>query len=201
MRLFRIGSVGLALLVLAGCLDPNIRIVNNPQPSSSPQVSSSASPSTPVLTQVVTDPLDQRDVRAETLEQWIVEYTNQARIEAGLAALRADSRLATVARAHSQNMASQNFFDHRDPQGRTHQNRLDQQYPGLVRGSGENIARYPVVVGSDQNLARRLVDGWLASPGHRANIMRDSFTAIGAGIAQSGDDVYATQVFAMQMTR
>lgn len=194
MRLLPMFSASL-LVLLTGCLDPNVRIINTPQPQPS------ASGAAPVLTQVVTDPLDNRGVKPETVEQWIVEYTNQARIEAGLPALKSDSRLASVARGHSDNMSSQNFFDHQDPEGRTHQERLDASYPGLVRGSGENIARYPVVVGSDQDLARRLVDGWLDSPGHRANIMRTSFTAIGAGITQSGRDVYATQVFAMQLTR
>ncbi|MEZ0369407.1 MAG: CAP domain-containing protein [Candidatus Sericytochromatia bacterium] len=188
MRLSHFGGLLLTAL-LTSCLDPDIRIVR--------PVASSA----PVQAEVVTEPVDKRQVDSDEIEKWIVTYTNQAREQEKLQVLARDSRLAAVARAHSLNMAENAFFSHVDPAGRAHQQRLDQRYPGLVRGSGENIARYPVVVGSDQDLARRLVDGWLNSPGHRANILRPSFTAMGAGIAQDGIYVLATQVFAAELTQ
>lgn len=180
----------LLLGLLSSCLDPTIRLKPASQPSvqTSPQV------------EIVYEPFDTRRVELTAVADWIVEYTNQARIAEGLPALTSESRLAEVAQAHSQNMAEQNFFSHIDLQGKNHQNRLDQRYPGLVHSSGENIAKYPVIRGSDQDLARRLVDGWLASAGHRENIMRTSYTRLGIGLAQQDNYVYATQLFAASLT-
>ena len=46
-----------------------------------------------------------------------------------------------------------------------------------------------------KRLARARVDGWMKSPGHRANIMNRDYRYIGVGVARSGGDVYATQNF------
>lgn len=188
---------GVALLLLTACLDGSVII----GPSSPPPVQISSKTPSQIKTEVVNLPLDRRQVEGAALETWIHTYTNEARVENGLPALAYDNRLAEVARAHSQHMVALNFFDHLDPEGRTHQQRLDERYPRLVRGSGENIARYPVVVGSDQDLARRIVEGWMNSPGHRANILRPGFTAEGIGVAQDGSYLDATQVFAAQLRR
>lgn len=184
----------LAALQLSACLDANIRLgapLSSPRPSASPS-GAEAGPQA----EVVTAPIDHRSVDPAVINRWIVVYTNQARQAHQLPALKEDGRLAEVATAHSKNMGDNSFFDHVDPAGNNHQNRLDQRYPGLVNGSGENIARYPVVQGGDQELARLLVEGWMNSPGHRANILKADYTAIGAGIAQTGIYVYATQDFA-----
>lgn len=188
----------LAALQLSGCLDANIRLgapLSSPKPSANQSGSPSGAEAGPKA-EVVTTPIDHRTVDPATINHWIVVYTNQARQEHQLSALKEDNRLAEVAAAHSQNMGDKGFFDHVDPAGNNHQNRLDQRYPGLVNGSGENIARYPVVQGGDQELARLLVEGWMNSPGHRANILKADYTAIGAGISQAGIYVYATQDFA-----
>ena len=60
--------------------------------------------------------------------------------------------------------------------------------------TGENI--YQFLARRDQKkLAKNLVDGWMNSPGHRANILHSGFKYLGVGIARSGDSVYATQNF------
>ncbi len=46
-----------------------------------------------------------------------------------------------------------------------------------------------------KKLAKNLVDGWMKSPGHRANILNGQLRYIGVGVAQSGDYIYATQNF------
>ena len=190
-------TVLLALGALSACQSGTLI---SPSPAAQPEIVWPSS-STPIKTEIISAQLDRRQVDAAIVQQAIVAYTNQARAQEGLPLLAGDDRLAEVARAHSANMADNRFFDHLNPQGQNHQQRLDARYPGLVRGSGENIARYPVVVGSDQDFARRLVDGWLNSPGHRANILRPSFTRIGVGIAQTGNYVLATQVFAIQLSQ
>ena len=60
--------------------------------------------------------------------------------------------------------------------------------------TGESVYRFPAR--KDQGtLARNLVDGWMKSRGHRANILHPGFKFPGVGIARSDDSIYATQNF------
>ena len=60
--------------------------------------------------------------------------------------------------------------------------------------TGENIYKYPKAR-NQQRLARNLVDGWMKSPGHRANILHGGFRYIGVGVQESGGYIWATQNF------
>nr|HPK00770.1 CAP domain-containing protein [Candidatus Hydrogenedentota bacterium] len=99
--------------------------------------------------------------------------------------------LRKVARAHSQDMVDRDFFSHTSPDGGSLGDRLAGARVSYVR-AGENIAwnrgyANPVTVA---------VEGWMASPGHRANILRPEFALTGIGIAVAPDDAwYFTQVF------
>lgn len=104
-----------------------------------------------------------------------IALVNQARQRAGLTALSADPLLNQVAQRYSARMAAEGFYDHVDPQGRNVVDRIN-AVGYVARRSAENIARGqpdPVTV----------VQGWLNSPGHRANILDPAQTAIGAGYA------------------
>jgi uncharacterized protein YkwD len=98
--------------------------------------------------------------------------------------------LGTTAEAHSRAMANGNFFDHRDRDGRTPGDRAELAgYSG--QSIGENIA-----AGRDN--ARNVVDGWLASPGHCANLMNPGFSELGAAYAvdpKSDAGIYWTALF------
>lgn len=131
----------------------------------------------------------------QDFERQIFEQTNRFRAEQGLPALAYNDDLALVARAHSENMGQQDFFEHEDPEGRLAQDRLREQVPQLIQaGVGENLY---MSQRSDRNWdAGHIVGEWGESPDHRKNMLDSDFTHIGVGIFQIGGKLYATQVFA-----
>lgn len=98
--------------------------------------------------------------------------------------------LGSTALAHSRAMATQNFFDHRAPGGSMPGDRAELAgYQG--QSVGENIA-------AGQDNVRKVLDGWLASPGHCANLMNPQFKELGAGYAtnpKSEVGIYWTAMF------
>jgi len=98
--------------------------------------------------------------------------------------------LGGTAEAHSRAMANGNFFDHQDPDGRTPGDRAELAgYSG--QRVGENIA-------AGLDTTDKVVDGWLASPGHCANLMNPQFSELGAAYAndpKSDAGIYWTALF------
>jgi uncharacterized protein YkwD len=116
----------------------------------------------------------------------VLTLVNAARANANpaCAPLRADDRLTVAAQAHSDDMAARDYFSHTSPEGDDFVDRA--KAAGYDSPGGENIAYgYPS--------AAAVMDGWMASPGHAANITQCSFTAIGIGV--NSDGWYWTQVF------
>jgi uncharacterized protein YkwD len=109
---------------------------------------------------------------------------------AAAAPLTWNATLGSTAEAHSRAMANGNFFDHQDPDGRTPGDRAELAgYSG--QRVGENIA-------AGLDTASKVVDGWLASPGHCANLMNPHFSELGAGYAndpKSDAGIYWTALF------
>lgn len=101
-----------------------------------------------------------------------------------------NAQLGAAAEGHSRAMANQNFFDHKDRDGRTPGDRAE--LAGYAGGRiGENIA-------AGQDSARKVVDGWLTSPGHCANLMNPAFRELGAAYAvdpKSDAGIYWTALF------
>lgn len=100
-------------------------------------------------------------------------------------------KLADVARAHSEDMAELGFLSHTGPDGTQIGERVNNRN---YRWSavGENIA-------AGQNSVGEVVNSWLSSPGHCANIMRTEFTEMGAARVEAPGSQYSlfwTQVFA-----
>ncbi|NWD76115.1 CAP domain-containing protein [Pseudomonas gingeri] len=98
--------------------------------------------------------------------------------------------LASAAESHSRNMANNNFFDHKDRDGLMPGDRAELAgYNGQL--IGENIA-------AGQDTVRKVVDGWLASPGHCANLMNPRFRELGAAYVvdpKSDSGIYWTAMF------
>ncbi|HPS37960.1 MAG TPA: CAP domain-containing protein [Candidatus Cloacimonadota bacterium] len=133
-------------------------------------------------------------------EQEVILYTNRARADYGLQPLKYDKGLADIARRHSYNMYSQNFYAHEDLQGLQCWDRQEKYYPELMNlGIGENIAKQ--VISDKVFSAKDLVDGWMNSPGHRANILDLDYTHIGVGVVIKDRTLLATQNFATGMVR
>ena len=120
--------------------------------------------------------------------QQVVDFTNQHRAAAGLAALSVDQRLVNAAQAHSNDMAAHNTMSHSGSDGSNPGQRISAAGYGW-RAWAENVAAgYPDAPSVDQ--------GWWNSPGHQANMLSTSITQIGVGLAYSVTGVpYWTQDF------
>lgn len=104
--------------------------------------------------------------------------------------LRWSDTLGAAAREHSQDMAQHNHFSHAGSDGSTVAERAEAQ-GYRWRHIGENIA-------AGQSTPDRVVQGWLSSPEHCANIMNAGFREMGAAYAYDADSqagIYWTQVF------
>lgn len=119
------------------------------------------------------------------VEQEVVKLVNAERAKAGLAPLKSDWELARVARFKSQDMHDLNYFSHTSP---TYGSpfKMMQDFGIKYRSAGENIAK-------GQRSAQEVVNAWMNSSGHRANILNKNFTHIGVGYVKDGH--YWTQMF------
>jgi hypothetical protein len=131
------------------------------------------------------------DFLASVLPGYVMSLTNVARGEANLRVLSENELLKRAAQKKADDMATRGYFSHTGPDGK-----LPWQWLDLVgynyKYAGENLA----VNFTD---TKELVDGWLASPAHRANIMRNNFTDIGIGMAtgtyQGRETIFVVQFF------
>ena len=163
------------------------------------------------------EPLNPRNIEIK-----LVELTNIDRQRHGLRELQPDARIDAIARQHSRDMALSGQFSH-DLFGKDSTDRaLDAGYTctattsggGYTYGLSENIYEHPRVrsysgrnsynssdfVETDAEMAANIQQGWMASPGHRENILDPTNRRIGVGIyimdhAQMGEVVYATVNF------
>ena len=104
-------------------------------------------------------------------EAALLRQMNQVRAAHGLARLRYDAHLERAARSHSREMLATNVFQH----GAFGSRMLQFDVTGTL--AGENLAWGTGYLGT----ARGIVGAWLASPEHRANLLRPSFRRIGIG--------------------
>ena len=104
-------------------------------------------------------------------ERSLLVTINNVRAAHGLAPLRIDRKLERAARAHSRDMVRRGYFDHGDFATRV--SRFGARGPLL----GENIAWGT----GRRGTAAGIVAAWLASPPHRANLLRPGFRRIGIG--------------------
>jgi uncharacterized protein YkwD len=111
----------------------------------------------------------------------VVRLVNLERARAGCAAVRVDARLATAARLHSEDMARQKYFSHTSLDGRSPWDRIRAQ--GYAYGSAENIA-------AGYATPTAVMDGWMNSAGHKANILNCSNKAIGVGVGTNASATY-----------
>ncbi|MER0446757.1 sigma-70 family RNA polymerase sigma factor [Streptomyces sp. Edi4] len=120
--------------------------------------------------------------------QQVLDMVNSERSKAGCSALTSNPQLYDAALKHSENMAAQNFFDHTDPSGAGPGERITAA--GYQWSSyGENIAR-------GQADAAAVMDSWMHSAGHRANILNCGFKEIGIGVHYGSGGPWWTQDFA-----
>ncbi|MEU3519892.1 CAP domain-containing protein [Streptomyces sp. NPDC006654] len=140
---------------------------------------------TPAVPTAVTAP-PRAAGRRWDLEDVVVTLVNRVRAQHGLSRLRTDGHLRSAARAHSEDKARRGFFAHVSPDGHSPADRMRRH--GCTRPGGENIA-----VG--QRRATAVMEAWLNSPGHRANLLNPDFATIGVGVHIGSRGHWWTQNF------
>ncbi|WWR54975.1 sigma-70 family RNA polymerase sigma factor [Streptomyces sp. SCSIO 30461] len=125
-----------------------------------------------------------------TAEQ-VIALVNAERSKAGCGPVSDNSRLADAATNHSDDMAARGFFEHTNPDGEDPGDRItDAGYRWSTYG--ENIAR-------GQQSPESVMDSWMNSSGHRANILNCSFKELGVGIHSGSGGPWWTQAFGSQL--
>ena len=125
------------------------------------------------------------DTGALSYESEVVRLVNNIRAQNGLSQLKENWELSRVARYKSQDMKDKGYFAHNSP---TYGSPFEmmKNFGLSYRSAGENIAR-------GQSTPQAVVNAWMNSSGHRANILNSSYTEIGVGYVASGH--YWTQMF------
>ncbi|WP_030199907.1 CAP domain-containing protein [Streptomyces sp. NRRL S-87] len=124
---------------------------------------------------------------ADDAEGTVISLVNDHRAAAGCGPLKADADLTRAARAYSATMRRAGVLSHTGPDGSTMTSRIEAA--GYAwSGLGENIAQ-------GQQDAAAVVDAWMHSPGHRANILNCKFTEIGVGVDRGSGGPWWTQDF------
>ena len=116
----------------------------------------------------------------------VVRLTNSARSQNGYAALVEDGALSEAAAVRAREIARS--FSHTRPLGASFSSALSESGVSYLR-AGENIA-------SGQKSAFEVVNAWMNSPGHRANILNSSYSRIGSASVNIDGTLYWVQLFA-----
>ena len=118
----------------------------------------------------------------------VLQLVNAEREKAGLKALKMSEQLRSIANLKSKDMAEKNYFSHTSPTYGTPFQML-QDFGVHYQAAGENIA-------AGQQTPEQVMESWMNSSGHRANILNTNFDTLGVGIYQGGSyGIYWTQLF------
>lgn len=121
----------------------------------------------------------------------VVALVNKERAAAGCGPLTEDAQLEDAARAHSDDMAARAFFDHTNPDGAD---------PGQrITAAGYRWSTYGENIAMGQQTPQAVMDSWMNSPGHRANILNCSFKNMGVGVHKGSGGPWWTQDFGAKL--
>lgn len=118
----------------------------------------------------------------------VLRLVNQERSKQGLKALTLSDELTNVATIKAKDMRDKNYFDHTSP---TYGSPFDmmQRFGIQYQSAGENIA-------AGQKTAQEVMDSWMNSSGHRANILNANYEQLGVGYVEGGSyGTYWVQMF------
>jgi uncharacterized protein YkwD len=149
--------------------------------TATPSKTATAKPKPPVAAPSLKAPSGEAAAEAQVLA-----LVNTERAKAGCRPVTADGGLAALAGNFSEDMAARGFFDHTDPDGATPWDRAKKA--GITDLGGENIAR-------GQANAQSVMDSWMNSPGHRANILNCDYKTLGVGVHFGSGGPWWTQDF------
>ena len=129
--------------------------------------------------------IPQLESTVSSYESEVIRLVNEIRQQNGLRPLAANWELSRVARYKSQDMLDNRYFSHNSPTYGT-PFQMMKAFGLSYRTAGENIAR-------GYATPQAVVNGWMNSSGHRANILNAGYTQIGVGYVAQGN--YWTQMF------
>jgi uncharacterized YkwD family protein/spore coat assembly protein SafA len=125
------------------------------------------------------------DSLVTSYESEVIQLVNAERAKQGIVPLKSDWELSRVARYKSQDMKDKSYFSHTSPTyGSPFQMMKD--FGISYKSAAENIAK-------GYKTPSAVVNGWMNSSGHRANILNERFTHIGVGYVADGS--FWTQMF------
>ncbi|WP_407658374.1 CAP domain-containing protein [Kitasatospora acidiphila] len=206
------GTAGLLLDALAGTspspspstappsASPSPSDSSSPSPSDSPTPSHSAAP-TPSRTSAAPQPSSAPPAPTQpgpgglpapapgqtAFITQVIKLVNVQRAQNGCGPVTANGQLQQAAQRQSDDMAARQFFDHTNPDGAGPQQRIEAT--GYQWSTwGENIAR-------GQSDPASVMDSWMNSPGHRANILNCAFKQLGVGVHMGPNGPWWTQDF------
>jgi len=198
--LFSSAGIGLILVIAVGAIATGAVTIPGPVSDTADSVADSVANSTDGF----------GEPNETDIEQAVHSRINTAREENALAPLADDRRLSEIARAHSTDMATRQYYSHESPDGANFEDRYQEAgYNCRVNTASnrylegaENIFKmsYDGQSYTTDEIAERAVAGWLDSPGHRENIMNEHWNneGIGAAVVERDDgstEVYITQNF------
>ena len=125
-------------------------------------------------------------IQSSSAASEVVRLTNSARSQNGYAALVEDGALSEAAAVRAREIARS--FSHTRPSGASFSSSLSESGVSYLR-AGENIA-------SGQKSASEVMNAWMNSPGHRANILNSSYSRIGSASVNIDGTLYWVQLFA-----
>jgi len=120
-------------------------------------------------------------------EKLLFDSVNRERAARELPLLKWDQGLARAARKHAELMAEQNLLQHRLPG--------EADLTARAREAGVSFSHITENIGMAE-YAGRFHDGWMHSPGHRANILDAAIDSIGIAVVEGGDQLFAVEDFA-----
>ena len=124
------------------------------------------------------DPLD-------ALRNEALAMVNESRKEEDLRPLTLDKALTEAAQRHAEDMLKNGYFSHVSPAGKTVRDRYDAAGGSPGKYIAENIAQCSNCR-ADLEQIKLLHQGWMNSPGHRANILARGIESFGFGLPQTG---------------
>ncbi len=204
-------STTLASPTSAPTTTPVPTATETPSPTSTPSATPTSTPSptaTPTLTPTATPtstPINAQRIDAREVEVLTHQLINEERIKHGSEPLEHVEQIRLIARLHSEDMATRDYFSHDTPEGRDPTDRGNlvgyqcrKAFGNSYRlGLGENIHQnwlfggYQIVNGertpidwfTADELAAQAVKGWMDSPGHRENLLDATYDRAGMGVA------------------
>ncbi|MFF7653236.1 CAP domain-containing protein [Streptomyces sp. NPDC007983] len=149
--------------------------------ATAPAAVKSKAPATTATTKAAASPSS----AASSAQDQVVDLVNSERAKVGCSPLKVNAKLTKAAQAHSEDMAEHSDMSHTGSDGSSPGDRIER--------AGYSWSTYGENVAYGYSSAKSVMEGWMNSSGHKANILNCDFKEIGVGLAQPGD--YWTQDF------